>query len=335
MATLSALNPTLLDLAQVLGPDDKIATIIELMNQQNEILDDAVAIEGNLLTGHMTTTRTGIPAPTWRKLYGGVQPSKSTNVRITDSCGMLENYAEVDKALADLNGNTAAFRLSENMPILEGFNQAVANGLFYANEDTSPETFTGLSPRYNSLSAQNGDHIITGGGAGSVNTSIWLVGWGANTAHMIYPKGSKAGLYMEDKGQVTIELADPATLNSGRMEAYRTHYRWDVGFTLRDWRYVVRIANIDVTTLTKAATAGADLIDLMTQSLEIIQSLNGVKAAFYCNRTIKSFLRRQMVNKVTSGLLAMEDVAGKHVMTFAGVPVRRCDALVSTEATVV
>jgi hypothetical protein len=320
-----------MDLAQVLGPDDKVASIIELMNATNEVLEDFVMIEGNLLTGHQTTVRTGIPAPTWRKLYGGVQPTKSTSAKIQDSCGMLENYAEVDKALADLNGNTAAFRLSENRPILEGFNQEIASSLFYANEDTEPEAFTGLAPRFNSLSAQNAQNIVNAGGAGADNTSIWLVVWGENTVHGIYPKGSKAGFHMEDKGQVTIENVDG---QGGRMEAYRTHYRWDVGLTVRDWRYIVRIANISNAGLTKDASTGADLTDLMGQALELVQSLSLGRPAFYCNRTIKSFLRRQMVNKVKNSTLQMEELAGKHVMTFDGVPVRRTDAIVNNEAVV-
>jgi hypothetical protein len=332
MATLTTNNPTLLDLAQILGPDDKIATIIELLNQQNEILDDAVAIEGNLLTGHVTTVRTGIPAPTWRKLYGGVQPTKSTSVKITDSCGMLENYAEVDKALADLNGNTAAFRLSENRPILEGFNQEIAQTLFYGNEDSEPEAFTGLAPRFNSTTAQNGDHVILGGSTDTDNTSVWLVVWGENSAHLIYPKGSKAGFTMEDKGQVTIENVDGA---GGRMEAYRTHYRWDVGLTVRDWRFIVRIANIDVSLLTKTGATGADLTDLMTQALEMVQSLNMGKPVFYVNRTVRSFLRRQMVNKTINSTLTQDNIAGKKVMTFDGVPVRRSDSILNTEALVV
>ena len=331
MATLTPTNPTLLDIANVLGPDDKVAAIIEILNQTNEVLDDMVMIEGNLLTGHQTTVRTGIPAPTWRKLYGGVQPGKSTTVKITDSCGMLEAYAEVDKALADLNGNTNAFRLSENKPHLEGFNQEISGSLFYANEDTEPEAFTGLAPRFNSLSAENGQNIISGAGSGSDNTSVWLLVWGENTVHGIYPKGSKGGFQMNDKGQVTIENVDGA---GGRMEAYRTHYRWDVGLTVRDWRYIVRIANIDKSDLTKDAATGADLIDLMTQALEQVQSLNMGKPAFYCNRTVRSFLRRQLVNKVKNSTLAMEEVAGKKVLTFDGVPVRRCDSITNTEATV-
>src|SRR5216117_4515749 len=208
MATLSAINPTLLDVLNVIDPDGSIAAIGEILNQTNEILDDMTSVEGNLLTGNQTTLRTGIPDPTFRKLYGGVQPTKSTSVKVTDTCGMLENYAEVDKALADLNGNSAAFRLSENRPILEGFNQKVAKHIFYGNEATEPEAFTGLAPRFNTTSAQNGENIILGGGSGSDNTSVWLVIWSPETCFTFYPKASKAGFTMTDKGQVTVENVD-------------------------------------------------------------------------------------------------------------------------------
>jgi hypothetical protein len=233
MTTLSVANPTLLDLAKRTDPDGSIATIVELLSQNNEILDDMTWVEGNLPTGHRTTVRTGLPAPTWRKLYGGVQPTKSTTAQVTDNTGMLEAYAEVDKALADLNGNTASFRLSEDMAHIEGMSQEMADTLMYGNEGSEPEAFTGLSPRYNLLSAANAENIIDAGGTGTDNASIWLVVWSPNTVHGIIPKGSTAGLKREDKGQVTIENVDGA---GGRMEAYRTHYRWDSGLSSsRTW----------------------------------------------------------------------------------------------------
>ena len=146
MSTLNAQFPTLLDVTKRLDPGGKIDSIVEMLSQSNEMMDDMVWVEGNLPTGHRTTIRSGIPAPTWRKLYGGVQPSKSTTVQVTDSCGMLEAYAEVDKASADLNGNTAAFRLSEERAFIEGMNQEVQSSLIYANESTAPEEITGLGP---------------------------------------------------------------------------------------------------------------------------------------------------------------------------------------------
>ncbi len=332
MATLSTQHPTLADLAKRMDPDGKIDQIVEILNQTNEILDQMVWIEGNLPTGHRSTIRTGLPQPTWRKLYGGVQPSRSTTVQVTDNTGMLEAYAEVDKALADLNGNSAEFRLSEDRAHIEGVNQEFVSTLFYGNEGTEPEAYTGFAPRFNSLSAENGDNILSGGGAGADNTSIWLVVWGANTCHGIYPKGSMAGLKSDDKGQVTIEDVDGT---GGRMEAYRTHYVWKCGLTVRDWRYVVRIANIDVSELNKdPSVSGADLIDLMTQALELVPQLSMGRAAFYCNRTVASVLRRQAVTKVAGATLGLEEVGGRRVTTFDGVPLYRCESILNSEAAV-
>ena len=330
MAALTANNPTLLDVAKRLDPDGKIAAIVEILNATNPVLDDLTFVEGNLPTGHRTTIRTGLPTPTWRKLYGGVQPTKSTTVQVTDSCGMLEAYAEVDKALADLNGNTAAFRLSEDAAHIEAMGQEMASTLFYGNEGTEPEAFTGLAPRYNSKSAQNADNIIDAGGTGSDNTSIWLCVWGPQTGFGIYPKGSTAGLQMTDKGQVTVENVDG---NGGRMEAYRTHYRWDAGLTIRDWRYFVRIANIDVSDLDTVANT-KNLINWMIQASERIPELGKGRAAFYMNRRLREKLRLGILEKVSSNL-TWETVSGERVMTFDDIPVRRCDALVNTEARVV
>lgn len=333
MPVLATTHPTLADVAKRLDPDGKVAMIVEILNQTNEILDDMVWIEGNLPTGHRTTIRTGIPAPTWRKLYGGVQPTRSTTAQVTDNCGMLEAYAESDKALADLNGNTAAFRLSEERPHVEGISQELAKTLFYGNEGTLPESFTGLAARFNERNASivaSGDNVIHGGGTGSNNTSIWLVVWGPQTVHGIYPKGQKAGLDMKDMGEVTIENVDGS---GGRMQAYRSHYKWNCGLSVRDWRYIVRIANIDVTALTKDAQSGADLLDLIAQAFEQVPSLSAGRAVLYCNRTIKSFLRRQQKNS-KNVQISMEQVAGRRVMMLDEVPVRRCDAILNTEATV-
>ena len=331
MATLSTIHPTLMDVAKRLDPDGKIDTIVEILAETNEILEDMVWMEGNLPTGHRTTIRSGLPAPTWRKLYGGVQPTKSRTVQVTDTCGMLEAYAEVDKALADLNGNTGAFRLSEDRAHIEGMNQEFASSLFYASEATAPEEITGFAPRYNSLSAENGQNIVQNPSIeGSDNATVWLICWGENTVHGIYPKGSMGGLQMTDKGQVTIENVDSS---GGRMEAYRTHYRWDCGLSVRDWRYVVRI-QYDQEDLKGDNSSGPDLIDLMTQALDVPPSLTMGRPAFYMNRRARSFLRRQMLEKVAASTLTMEQIGGKQVLSFAGIPVRRCDALLNTETAV-
>lgn len=329
-ATLAVTHPTLLDVAKRMDPNGNIDMIAEMLAQMNPVLDDMVFLEGNLPTGHRSTIRTGLPIPTWRKLYGGVQPTKSTTAQVTDSCGMLEAYAEIDKALAELNGNQAAWRLSEDRAHIEGMSQELAQTLFYGNETTEPEAFTGFGPRFNDQAAENGGNILTSAATPDAtdNTSIWLVVWSPNTAHGIYPKGSKAGLTIEDKGQVTAESIDGS---NGRAEIYRTHYRWDCGLTVRDWRYVVRV-QVDQEDLTKAAATGPDLVDLLQQATVLIPNLGAGRPAFYCNRTVLSFLKRQMTNKMVNSTLTMEQLNGKWTPMFEGIPIRRCDAITNTEA---
>ncbi len=340
MAALTATNPTLMDLAKRSDPGGKVEAITELLMETNEVLDDMTWQEGNLTTGHRTTVRTGIPAPTWRKLNAGIQPAKSTTAQITHNCGMLEALAEVDVALADLNNNTAAFRMSEDRAFIEGMNQEVSDTLFYGNEGTEPEAFTGFSTYFNDLSAANADNIIDAGGTGSDNSTIWLVVWGPNTVHGIVPKGSKAGLASEDMGKDVIEDVDGS---GGRMLAYRTHYRWDVGLAIRDWRYVVRICNIDKSLLvrdfdsgTKTFSSGADLTDLMFQAMRLPPNLSGGRPAWYMSRTNATWLARQKAALGLDSYAQSEVVAGDRKWTenFMGIPVRRVDSLAADEARV-
>lgn len=332
MVALASNNPTLLDHAMALDPDGSVAAVVEILNQTNEMLADMTFVEGNLPTGHRTTMRSGIPEPTWRRLYGGVQPTKSRRVQVTDSCGMLEAYAEIDKALADLNGNSAEYRLSESRAHIEGMSQALQQTAIYGDTTVNPERFDGLAPRYNSLSAENADNIIDAGGESTDNRSIWLVVWGIDTCHGIIPKGSTSGIQVNDKGQVTIEDVDGA---GGRMEAYRTHFRLDSGLTLRDWRYVVRICNIDKSLLVADASTGANLPELMFEALELIPNLGAGRPAFYMSRDVRTKFRQQLANETKQSTLMYENVGGIKSVMFNEVPIRRVDKLSVDEARVV
>lgn len=337
MATLANTNLTLADWAKRQDPDGKPARIIELLSQSNEIIEDMVFKEGNLPTGHRTTVRSGLPDVAWRKLNYGVQPSKSTTVQVDDTCGMLEAWSVADKDLAELNGDVGAFRMSEANAFLEGMNQEFAQTLIYGNSGTEPEAFTGLALRYSSLSAANGQNILSAGGA-SGNTSVWLVGWGDNTIHGIYPKGSSAGLQHNDRG---LEVVTDAA--GGKYLAYHDNFQWKTGLAVRDWRYAVRIANIDVAALaaatgTQATTAATELIKLMSRAIDRIPNFGGIKPVFYANRTVRSHLRIQGLNKSNNALSVQEALSQFGMpmtnMQLHGIPIRLCDAILNTEAAV-
>lgn len=338
---------TLTDFAKSIDPNGSTASVIELLNQSNEVLQDMRWTEGNLPTGHRTTVRTGLPTPTWRKLYQGVQPTKSLRAQVDDACGMLEARNEVDVDLAMLNGNTASFRLSEAQAEVEGMNQAFTQALFYNDTAANPERFMGLAPRYSSISAPNGVNIVDGGGTGSDNTSIWLVLWGENTVTGIYPKGSQAGLTHQDLGE--IDAFDTQT-PPARFRALADLWKWKCGLTVRDWRYVVRIANVDVSDLvgqtgTQAPTAATALVKLMIRAMARIPQMGMGTAAFYANRTVKEYLSIAALDKSNAALAIQPAInqfgdvspgsVGNGTTTFLGVPVRTVDALLSTEARVV
>jgi len=288
--------------------------------------------EGNLPTGHRTTVRTGLPTVAWRLLNQGVQPSKSTTAQIDEQCGMLEAWCEVDKDLAMLNGNTASFRLSEAQAFIEAMNQEFCSTLFYGNSGLAPEEFTGLSIRYSDPVATNGQNVIDAGGSGSDNSSIWLISWGAQTVHGIFPKGSKAGLVHEDLGEVTVETT--AGIAGTRMRAFQDHWQWKCGIALKDWRYAVRIGSIDISNLVSKSSA-ADLIELMIKAIHRLPTMGMGKPVFYMNRTVFQMLDIQRRDDViTGGGLVYKDVDGIMVPTFRGIPIRKVDALLENEAAV-
>lgn len=332
-ATLGTATLTLADWAKRLDPDGKVPTIVELLSQTNEILIDMRWMEGNLPTGHRTTVRTGLPAVAWRLLNQGITPGKSTTAQIDEQSGMLEAWSEVDKDLAELNGNVSSFRLSEGMAFIEAMNQEMAGTLFYGNSGLAPEEFTGLSVRYSAISgATNGSNVVSGGGVGADNTSIWLVGWGDQSCFGIFPKGSKAGLVHEDYGLQTVTVT--AGVGGSRMRAYQERWQWKAGIALKDWRYVVRIPNIDVSNLV-AKSSAADLIELMIKAIYRIPSLSLCKPVFYMNRTVMQMLDIQRRDDViTGGGLTFENVDGRRQGSFRGIPLRLCDALLENETAV-
>lgn len=333
MATVGSNCLTLADWAKRTGFDGRIATVIELLSQTNEILDDMLFKEGNLPVGERTVIRVGLPTAAWRLLNSGTQPSKSQTAQIDEQCGILEAWSEVDEDLAILNGDVSAFRLSEAYAFIEAMNIAMATAIFYGNSAVNPEQFTGLSPRYSAISgANNGKNVISGGGVSSDNMSIWLVCWGQQTIYGIFPKGSMAGLVHQDLGVETVETV--AAVAGSRMRAYRDRWQWKCGIALKDWRYVVRICNIDTTALTTEVSP-ADIIKLMIRAVHRIHNLKLGRPVFYMNRTAAEMLDIfRYENVMTGGQLKYEDVDGKMQYSFRGIPIRICDTLTITEASI-
>lgn len=325
---LSATNLSLLDVARRLDPDGSAAIIAEILNENNEMLDDIPFIEGNTETGIKTTQRSALPTATWRSLNQGVVRTKSTTKQIIENCGMLEAYSDVDKSLARMARDVNAFRFQEDKGHIEGMNQQMAQALLYGDTTTHPDRFVGIAPRYYSLATTlNCYNQILDAGGSTTLTSIYLVGWGSDTVHGIYPRGSKAGLEQQDLGEVTLLDAD-----GNKYQGYSTHFKWDMGLCVRDYRYIVRIANIDYTALLTAgdtSDTSANLIKFMSRAIDMIPP--GAKLAFYAHKTVRSMLRVKFLSK-SNNWITMDTLQGaggvqRPGLQFMGIPVRRVDQI--------
>lgn len=340
--------PNLADLTSRTTSWGKQAAIAEMMSQSISFVRDLPLKEGSEMGGHEFVFRTSIPTGSWRSYNMGVGYSKSTTGKARVGIGSLEGYSQVDRMLAEDSGDIETFRYNEDIAFIEGMGQTMEQTAWYGNTSQTPAEFMGLSPFYNTIAgAQNGANVIDGGGTGASNASLWLLGMGLRTIYGVYPRSSKAGLDQVDKGDVV-----PGFDSLGnRFEAFTCWFRQQLAVVPEDWRFGVRIANIDVTT---AGLAGPNALDLFlamnnaymlppamdSQTSGITQTdapsdpVPSTRFVWYCNRTVRFWMDAQgMRNR--NVLLTINDAAGKPQDIIRGIPVRVSDRLLSTESRVV
>lgn len=340
--------PSLIDAASRTDPNGNIPIIAEMMSQHLSIGKSLPYMEANEMTGHNFVFRTSIPTGAWRSYNQGTPYGKSTTAKSRVGMGMLRGYSQIDRDLANHTGNAQRFRETEDMAFLEGMGQTIEKTLIYGNTATSPNEFMGLATFYNTLTAsnaQNAANVIDGGGSGSDNSSMWLIGWGLQSIFAVYPRGSKAGLNMEDKGSVV-----PAYDSAGnRFEAWTTWFGQDIGLVPMDWRYAVRVANLDTTAAAGglASAAPPDLFALMANAImlppDTNMTLSGVDGTdapqddsrklwqWYTNRTVRYWMDIQSIRN-RNVLLTDKDYAGNPITTWRGIAVNISDQILNTEA---
>ncbi len=324
---MSTTHPTIADVVKRQDPNAAIAKIVELQNQKNELYARMPAMESNQGFSNLTTLRTSLSTPGWRKINQNRQPSKTTSAQVTDSVGILEDWNEIDQIAADMNGNSRDWMASEQSSTIEAMVQTISATTFNGNEGLVPESFTGFRERYNNTNAVFGssENIIVGSGTSSdLCYSIYLIGMGPDAAHFLYPKGMVGGLQVMPEGLVTKESSD------GMRKVYRTHYRQCIGLGLRNWQKCGRIANIKVSTLIASGATGDNLVDLMIRLDERVKKESDTTYVWVMNRDCRLWLRLHSLAKA-SGMVSFDNVAGKRVMHFGDHEILQQDALAATE----
>ena len=338
MATLGSEFLTMGDWVKRLGPNNKYGKVIEILNKNNPITEDAPTIQCNNGTSHRTIVRSQLPKAAWRRLYEGVPVSKARTEQKEEQTGVLETWAEVDMAILDLAEDRNGLLLTENKPFLESLKQQQASTLFYGDRAAEPAAFDGLAGRYNTLDPTkkaSAANVFGMGGTGNDLTSIWLVSWGDTTVHLIHPKGTSAGVdYESFDNQTTLDAkGHPYTV-------HRTHYKWYNGLVVKDWRYVMRIANIPTSNLQALINDGAGtpadskLVRAMIERVNMLPDTTTGKLCWYMNRGVKTQLELMAAEKANVNL-QIEYFEGKPVTLFRGIPIKQCDAIIDHEEQVV
>ncbi|MCK5235579.1 MAG: hypothetical protein KAR06_01225 [Deltaproteobacteria bacterium] len=307
---------TLVEVLKRMGPDGDLLTMAEVLDEENAVLEDAVWVKANAKFTHVSMQRNVLPAGQARDFNAGVLPSATQGERQEDVIMMLEDYSEVDKKLAMASGDADGYRNQEARGILEGMGQTIAGKIFYGNHLLVSEEMTGFAPRLATIDSYS---VWDTGGTGSDLSSIFLVQWGEDACHLIYPEGSTAGLMRENLGQETKVLSD-----GSMYEVLREHFSIDVGLVIRNPKCASRVANIET-------SGSADTFDedLVIKALFKMKG-GGRRAVLYVNDTIYAQMVIRAKDKANVNLF-WSNAFGEDTLTFMGRPIRLVDQLVETE----
>lgn len=117
---------------------------------------------------------------------------------------------------------------------------------------------------------------------------------------------------------------------------------WTFSLSVRDWRYVVRIANVpkllvehvagECPTLgtespSPSSSAGHPLCALLAQALNLIPAHEGVRLAFYGNCDVATALNLLRAEPRNTNLSGKKTESRPDVLFFNCIPFRRVDAL--------
>lgn len=356
------------DLALQMAEGESAADVINMASRNKPVVEDALALECNDGTKHKTFQKKGLPTFVLKALYGGVPASRGNKMLVEDTCSTIASAFEIDTDYIDKFEKAEkkkSIRLEEAVDHIEALGQGLETLVFYGNPSQNPRAPKGLSVRYSDLNAENGKNIIHGagtiaGGDTAKCTSVWFITWDRTTCHLIYPEGSKAGVTQKDNGRINKEGPE------GTYFVYRDDFSWDVGMSLRDWRYVVRIAGISVDKINAFITAQKTFkyydsankliananvgdgsgTDVESQFISVADNLAGLfklayyqhegrnqtkgKSFIYANTTVVAALDF-MCDLGSPGFSKAEMEDGREVTKFRGMTIRETSALLNTE----
>lgn len=301
----------------------EVLDIATTLSKLHPVIADAAWLEANTLTGHIHNRDEALPSGTWRDVNEGVDAEAGQTQQITEPIGYLEGRSEIDELLVKLAPEPKQFRYNEDLLHLEGIGQTIETAFWYGDNVTYPKRIQGICTRYNTLSPTP-DNVYDAGSAANC-TSVYIIKWGQNAVHMIYPANSKTlGIERNDKG---LELI----VSTGTKKLYKwvTQFVFNLGIVVRDDRCVQRLANIN-----GASGAAANIVD-EDKLIEMYFNIPGGHEGciMYCNKIVASQLAIKAKNK-PNVFWPTTDAFGRPVTMFWDIPIHVSEMITSSETAV-
>jgi hypothetical protein len=325
-------------LAAKMTHNQEIIDVAEVLNETNDVIQDAVVMRANDITSHVISRRTALPAPSWVKIGEGWNATAGRMQQVREGIGQLKARYQCPDDVMRLQPNPAKFRMQQERPHIEAMGQEFANTLVAGSTTgEAPEEFDGLLARYNTLSLSRSAYVANNGataGTGASLTSIWLIQWRPGGVYLTYPRNAVGGgIKKEDKGLV-YTMSDTSSNtpsyepNNKQLWAHITEFSWDIGLAIEDTRTVKRIANISTNSTTDAATLDEDKIIEARYNYQTPGTIY-----MYVNETIFVQLMILAKDKVNVQW-GPPNPFGQPQLMFHDMPVRRLDAIDTTETIV-
>ncbi len=315
--------------------------VAEVLNEVNEVIEDAIVQQSTDMTSHVFSRRTSLPAVNWVKLGNGWNATVGLINQVREEIGQLKARFLAPEDIMDIQPNPSKYRMQQERGYIESMGQELSNTLFgnfssgaLSPASPPPEEFAGFQYRYNSLGSTDTNFVINNGNTtGSDNTSVWFVQWGAGKVYLISPRNAPGGLSKVDKGlqMVSGDNAVASTAAAGsapnptnQLHAFVTEFAWRVGLAVEDLRTVKRLANID-------SVAGSTF----TLNVDnIIKIQNNFKSrdmvSMYTNETV--FTQLDILAKDKTNVFWSENNPfGRPQLFFRNSPIRRTDAISNDE----
>lgn len=323
MANVTQNDYNLVDVTKSLAPDQKsFLNTVNLIAKKNDFLDDVRWEEGIGLTSHLIGQIVSMPDITESADNQGYGTGKDEVINVDEFACEIGSNNPIDVRTLMRSPNPREFRSRKDDSHIVAHGEKLVERVFSGNRKTNPLQIDGLYNRNfwaGSISSNGAYQLSAGGISGADMFDAWVIRHGEDAFKMWYPRGSKAGINIEDKGELPVLDA------AGKMYfAQVTHFDWKFGLGIYDPRNIVRVSNI------KPSDSAQKLEETLVRAINRMRGENDI--VIYLPSEVYTQLDILAMNK-TNAVYTKEDVFGRKVTTFRGVPVRKVEFLDSLKYT--